>query len=188
MSFHAMPFSNKSPSYIAIAITHIRRGSIHPISRRVEHAALPLQAHHYALSACHLSRCTGSDDDNDDHFSLFYLNDDDFSFLPNNILFCFSFVSRRKISSPRTLPHSPFCVLPRPLFHHHHPFTIIHQYESNQDGIFSLRTFDLQQFEYLQHPQNGDISVIIPGKLFAFSGPTHMSTDSRYVQRYTPGI
>eukprot|EP01043_Picozoa_sp_COSAG02_P022583 COSAG02_NODE_1178_length_14042_cov_11.526674_12_plen_349_part_00 len=36
-----------------------------------------------------------------------------------------------------------------------------------------FRTFDLQQFEFFEAVENGDLTVVIPGKFIAFAGPTY---------------
>jgi cell division cycle 14 len=57
---------------------------------------------------------------------------------------------------------------------------------ATRTGIFDRATFDLDQFDYYSYPGNGDVSSIVPGKIYAFSGPTHNSTESRFVRRFPP--
>ncbi|KAJ1470392.1 hypothetical protein T484DRAFT_1753909, partial [Baffinella frigidus] len=38
-------------------------------------------------------------------------------------------------------------------------------------GVLDIEDFDLEWFEYCDHPANGDLHVIVPGKFVAFKGP-----------------
>ena len=49
-------------------------------------------------------------------------------------------------------------------------------------GIFCLSTFNLNEYEYYSSFDNGDINIIIPGKIIAFSGPS----DFEPLSRFTP--
>ena len=40
-------------------------------------------------------------------------------------------------------------------------------------GWVDFRSFDLQQFEFFEAVENGDLTVVIPGKFVAFAGPTY---------------
>jgi hypothetical protein len=40
-------------------------------------------------------------------------------------------------------------------------------------GWVDFRNFDLQQFDFFEAVENGDLTVVIPGKFVAFAGPTY---------------
>ena len=40
-------------------------------------------------------------------------------------------------------------------------------------GWVDFRSFDLQQFEFFEAVENGDLTVVIPGKFVAFAGPSY---------------
>lgn len=53
-------------------------------------------------------------------------------------------------------------------------------------GWFSMRSFDLQQYETNEQVENGDFNWIIPNKLLAFSSPAPSSQDCEGWRTWTP--
>ena len=51
---------------------------------------------------------------------------------------------------------------------------------ATESGVFSLSTFNLNEYEYYASFDNGDINVIVPGKILAFSGPSDFEPMSRF--------
>jgi cell division cycle 14 len=60
--------------------------------------------------------------------------------------------------------------------------------KARRAGMFDHRTFDVDRFDYYSYPGHGDVSEIVPGKIYAFSGPTHMSKESRFTLQFSPGM
>lgn len=44
-------------------------------------------------------------------------------------------------------------------------------------GWFRMETFNVQEYEYYERVENGDLNVIVPGRFVAFSGPAARRTD-----------
>lgn len=44
-------------------------------------------------------------------------------------------------------------------------------------GWFKMETFNLQEFEFYERVENGDFTVMVPGRFSAFSGPAARTTD-----------
>lgn len=44
-------------------------------------------------------------------------------------------------------------------------------------GWFKMETFNLQEFEFYERVENGDFTVMVPGRFAAFSGPAARTTD-----------
>lgn len=55
-----------------------------------------------------------------------------------------------------------------------------------QFGWFSLRTFNVEEYEHNQRIENGDINWIIPNKLIAFSSPSPYGKDAEGFKTWTP--
>ena len=44
-------------------------------------------------------------------------------------------------------------------------------------GWFRMETFNVQEYEYYERVENGDLNCIVPGRFVAFSGPAARRTD-----------
>jgi cell division cycle 14 len=44
-------------------------------------------------------------------------------------------------------------------------------WKANKNAFFDFETFDVQEYEFFEQVENGDLNIIIPGKYLAFSGP-----------------
>ena len=53
-------------------------------------------------------------------------------------------------------------------------------------NLFQLDTFDLDEYEFFEQVENGDLNWVVPGKLLAFSGPTNSSWDAEGVYTCVP--
>lgn len=53
-------------------------------------------------------------------------------------------------------------------------------------GWFSMKTFDLAEFEFHEKLENGDLTWIVPGKFAAFAGPSSSSIDVEGYPSSTP--
>ncbi len=51
---------------------------------------------------------------------------------------------------------------------------------------FSMKSFDLRDYEHYARVENGDMNWIIPGKFIAFSGPSNNPRDAEGYRRFTP--
>jgi len=68
--------------------------------------------------------------------------------------------------------------------------TILHCLRGLEKGVklgwFSLRNFDVHEYEYYEKVENGDWNWIIPGKMLAFACPCATSVDSEGFRMWTP--
>ncbi|KAK4534271.1 hypothetical protein CDCA_CDCA01G0296 [Cyanidium caldarium] len=53
-------------------------------------------------------------------------------------------------------------------------------------NLFQLDNFDLDEYEFFEQVENGDLNWVVPGKLLAFSGPTNNSWDAEGVYTCVP--
>jgi hypothetical protein len=54
-------------------------------------------------------------------------------------------------------------------------------------NLVNLQTFDLETYEYCDHPSNADMHVIVPGKFIAMKGPHARTYFRDGVQFLSPG-
>ena len=50
-------------------------------------------------------------------------------------------------------------------------------YKAQQLGWLNFETFNVQEYEYYERVENGDLNVIVPGRFVAFSGPAARRTE-----------
>ena len=53
-------------------------------------------------------------------------------------------------------------------------------------GWYSFKDFDVQEYEYYEKVENGDLNWIIPGEVLAFMGPSGKSYDRGGMRLHTP--
>jgi len=53
-------------------------------------------------------------------------------------------------------------------------------------GWYDFKTFDVQEYEYYEKLENGDLNWIIPGKIWALMGPWDTNYDSNGLRSHTP--
>lgn len=53
-------------------------------------------------------------------------------------------------------------------------------------GWYSFKDFDVQEYEYYERLENGDLNWIVPGKVLAFMGPAGKSYDKQGHRLHTP--
>lgn len=52
-------------------------------------------------------------------------------------------------------------------------------YKAQQLGWLNFENFNVQEYEYYERVENGDLNVIVPGRFVAFSGPAARRTEVR---------
>jgi cell division cycle 14 len=53
-------------------------------------------------------------------------------------------------------------------------------------GWYSFKDFDVQEYEYYEKVENGDLNWIIPNEVLAFMGPSGKSYDKNGQRLHTP--
>ena len=53
-------------------------------------------------------------------------------------------------------------------------------------GWYNFKTFDVQEYEYYEKLDNGDLNWVIPGKICAFMGPWETNYDTNGLRCHTP--
>lgn len=53
-------------------------------------------------------------------------------------------------------------------------------------GWYSFKDFDVQEYEYYERVENGDLNWVVPGKVLAFMGPSGKSYDKGGQRLHTP--
>lgn len=70
------------------------------------------------------------------------------------------------------------------------PLTVVDCLAGLQKGIenrwFDWNSFDVDNYEFREKTENGDMNWVIPGKFLAFAGPSPASTDVYGLRVYTP--
>lgn len=54
------------------------------------------------------------------------------------------------------------------------------------NGFYNFDTFDLEEYEYYERAENGDLNWIVPNKLLAFCGPHSETTLKNYYALHSP--
>mmetsp|Transcript_6926 Transcript_6926/g.7827 ORF Transcript_6926/g.7827 Transcript_6926/m.7827 type:complete len:91 (+) Transcript_6926:142-414(+) len=53
-------------------------------------------------------------------------------------------------------------------------------------GWYKFKSFDVQEYEYYEKLDNGDLNWIIPGKICALMGPCESNYDTNGLRCHTP--